>query len=70
MILVPADIPDTAPTLPTYAIVVTLLLQLPPVIGSARIMVEPTQTFELPNIVPATGRGLTVITTVATLSGK
>ena len=49
MIHVPAETPVTTPVdKPTVAIAVLLLLQLPPVVESAKVIVEPSQTLAEP----------------------
>lgn len=57
----PAAAPVTTPDVPTDAIETLLLLQAPPDVASARVIVEPTHTLVVPVIVPDTGNGLTVI---------
>ena len=59
---VPADIPVTIPVEPIVAIVVALLLHVPPP-TSANGVVYPTQTTGIPVI--ARGNGFTVTTAVA-----
>jgi hypothetical protein len=55
----PVTIPDEAPTV---VIVKLLLLQLPPVVASFKVIVEPWQKAMLPVI--AAGKGLTVMVRV------
>jgi hypothetical protein len=62
IVTVPADTPTT-PTLVTIAIAVSLLLHVPPVTESVRMVIEPTQTESAPKIGP--GDRVTVIITVA-----
>ena len=52
------------PVEPTVATDVLVLLHVPPVAVSARVMVDPTHTFEGPVIAGTTGNGLTVTTAV------
>ena len=44
MFAIPADSPVTIPVDPTDAMDVLLLLQLPPVVSSTSVFVNPTQT--------------------------
>ena len=46
----PALTPDTMPVEPTVAIAVLLLLQVPPDVASANVVVELTHTFSVPVI--------------------
>lgn len=63
MVVTPAPTPVTTPVdEPMVATEVLLLLQVPPGVTSARVMVEPAQTAEGPVIVA--GNGLTVSTAV------
>jgi hypothetical protein len=48
----PLPIPVTIPVLPTVAISVLLLVQLPPVVALARVVDAPMHNSELPTIVP------------------
>jgi hypothetical protein len=66
MVVLPTNIPDTTPAPLIVAIDVLLLLQTPPGAPSVNVVVEPTHTLVAPTIVPATGKGLTVIGSVAT----
>ena len=60
MIAVPPDMPVTTPEpLPTVAIVVLLLVHVPPPVASLNVVVKPTHTDVIPVIVA--GRGFTVI---------
>lgn len=65
MTVVPAIIPVTTPEVFTVAILVAVLLQLPPVAGSVKFILAPAQTVCGPVITPATGSGFTVTTAVA-----
>ena len=47
----------------TVAIVLSLLVQLPPVAASRRVPVKPVHIVVVPLMLPADGAGLTVITT-------
>jgi hypothetical protein len=61
MVAVPMDMPVTIPVEdPMVATPGALLLQLPPAVASARVVVEPTQVFSVPVI------GAGVATTVTT----
>ena len=51
---------------PTVAMLLAVLLHIPPVAVSVRPIVLPMHITEGPVMAPAAGRGLTVITTVAT----
>jgi hypothetical protein len=64
MVAVPAAIPVTSPPGVTDTLVL-LLLQVPPVMASVSVVVEPTQTPGAPAIVPASGVALMVIFFVA-----
>ena len=57
----PVTIPDDVPTV---AIPVLLLLHVPPLVASLRVVVKPMQTVAVP--LTDAGNGLTVTTTVAT----
>ena len=48
---------------PTVAIGVALLVQVPPAVASVRVVVAPTQTIAVPNIVA----GIGLIVTIAVL---
>jgi len=61
---VPAATPDTIPVEPTVATDVLLLLHVPPVAVSARVIVDPTQTLDDPVIAGTVGNGLTVTAAV------
>jgi len=64
IVAVPAEAPDTTPVAePTPATTVLLLLHVPPVVASAKVIAEPTQMLVRPVI--AEGKGLTVTTRVA-----
>ena len=65
MVTLPADTPVTTPLLFTVAIAVLLLLQVPPDVTSANVMVELTQTLDEPVIAATTGNAFTVIDFVA-----
>ena len=59
MVTMPAAIPVTKPVLePIVAVVIPLLVQLPPVVGSLNVVVNPTHTLLAP--VLAAGFALTV----------
>src|ERR1043165_2201601 len=62
MVEVPKAIPLTTPVLLTVATVTLLLLQIPPSVGSLRVVVDPSQTLATPDIAP--GTVLTVTTVV------
>ena len=53
MVTVPPETPVTTPVLPTVASKVLLLLQLPPVTVSLKLIVAPLHTVGPPLIVPA-----------------
>ena len=60
MVGVPAEIPVTKPVpVPIVAREVLLLLHVPPIVTSDKVVVEPTHTFIVPVI--AAGTGLTVM---------
>ena len=60
----PAVSPLTRPVVnPTAAVVMALLLQLPPAVGSVRLTVDPIHTADAPLIAP--GCGLTLMPLVA-----
>ena len=68
IVLLPLVIPVTVPELFTVAMEDTLLLQVPPLmppLDDNVIAVPPTHNDAAPEIVPATGSGLTVIVEVA-----
>jgi hypothetical protein len=56
MVSTPAAIPVTIPEVLTVASVVLLLVQVPPAVVSASVMVLPAQTDEGPVIAPVTGK--------------
>ena len=58
----PSDNADTLPEPSTVATVVLLLFHVPPVDASVRDTIEPKHALLDPRIVPADGKGLTVIT--------
>ena len=62
MVTVPAVTPRTVPVALTVAIVVLLLLHVPPVTPSTKVDEEPGHTLVTPDIVPADG---VVFTTTA-----
>ena len=63
MVTAPPAMPVTVPVVePTVAIVALLLLHVPPVFGSLKVVVRPTQVLAVPVI--AEGTGVTVITLV------
>lgn len=64
IVAVPAATPVTIPEVPTVAIDVLLLLQVPPVVASVRLAVEPIQYTDVVPPIGA-GSGLMVITLVA-----
>ena len=66
MVAVPAAIPVTAPVLPTVAIPVAPLPQVPPVTPSDRVTTVDWHKANVPVIVPAGGKPFTVTTAVAT----
>jgi hypothetical protein len=51
MVTTPVAIPVTTPVLPTVAIAVSLLLHVPPLVVSERVVTEPVQTVNVPVIV-------------------
>src|SRR6201994_4239 len=63
MVAVPADTPPTVPPL-TVATPVAVLLHVPPVATSTRVVADPTHTVVVPVMDPATGDGLIVTTCV------
>jgi hypothetical protein len=64
---VPADTPRISPPVPADAVDAALLLHMPPVVASARVMVLPTHTLEGPVI--GAGRSFTLIVNGAPSSG-
>jgi hypothetical protein len=65
MAVVPAATPITMPDVPTVATVVFDDDQTPPTLVLLNVRILPTHTDGVPVIVPATGKGLTVISVVA-----
>ena len=65
MVVVPAESPVITPVLPAVATLVLLLLHVPPLVRSDKVIVAVGQTTDGPVIVPADGVVLTVTTTVA-----
>lgn len=63
IVTLPVDIPVTAPELVTRALVVSLLLHVPPVALFERVVVPPTHRLNIPVITP--GAGFTVNVVVA-----
>ena len=63
--VVPADRPFTLPDASTVANAGAVLLQVPPVAPSVNPVVLPTHSDDAPDIVPASGKGLTVNACVA-----
>ena len=61
MVTTPAATPVTTPPL-TVAVAVDELLQAPPEVVSASVIVEPINTAELPEIAPTAGVAVTVMT--------
>ena len=57
----PVLIPLTTPAVLTPAIKLLELCQLPPVMVSVRVIVDPTQTLDEPEMLPANGSEFTVI---------
>ncbi len=62
MVAVPADTPDTTPPVPAVAIEVLLLLQVPPDVVLARVVLRPVHMVAVPVI--EAGSGFTVAVTV------
>ena len=67
MVAVPLDTPRTDPVVLTVAMVVAVLLQVPPVAVSVSVMLVPTQTEADPTIVPGESVGSIVIILLAEL---
>lgn len=67
MVVVPAAIPVTTPEVFTIAMLVAVLLHVPPAVpvGSLSVMVAAGQTNNTPDMAPATGVGFTVTGIVA-----
>ena len=65
IVAVPVAIPVTVPVALIDAMAALLLLQVPPVVASVRVVFAPVHTVVAPLMVPALGAGLTVITLVA-----
>jgi hypothetical protein len=63
---IPSDTPVTTPVVLTVARVL-VVLHVPPDAVSASVVVRPRQTALTPVMVPANGKGLTVIMCIATL---
>jgi hypothetical protein len=64
MVAAPGDAPVTMPdVVPTVAVVLLLLLHMPPIVASLRVAVVPEHTVGEP--VMATGTGFTVMGLVA-----
>ena len=62
MVTVPADTPVTTPVPePTVALLVLLLLQVPPVVASVNAVVKPAHTLVVPVIEAGNGFTVTVI---------
>ena len=57
--------PVTTPVVFTVAIPGAVLLHMPPVAGSVKLILVPGQTVDIPVITPDTGPGFTVTTAVA-----
>ena len=65
MVVVPSDKAVTLPDASTEATDEAVLLQVPPVAPSVKPIVEPLHIEPVPDIVPASGNGLTVNVCVA-----
>ena len=65
MVAVPAALPRTTPVELTEAIALLLLLQVPPDVASANVVVAPTQTVVVPVIGDTVAPVLTVTIAVA-----
>lgn len=65
MVAVPVAIPLTVPVVLTEAIAALLLLQVPPAVASASVIVAPVQTEVAPVIAATAGNGFTVTVAVA-----
>jgi hypothetical protein len=65
IVAVPVATPVTIPVLPAVAIVVVPLLHVPPVAVLVKVVPEATQSDDVPEMVPASGIGLTVTMLVA-----
>ena len=61
MIDVPAVTPETSPIASTVAIDVALLLHVPPVDDSDKVVILPAQTVGVPDIVAGTALTVTVM---------
>ncbi len=69
MVAVPAETPLTTPVeAPTVATPVALLLQVPPEVELANVVVDPTQMEVVPVMAAKTGNGLTVMVITLLLS--
>jgi hypothetical protein len=65
MIAPPVFMPDTMPDIvPTVAIIGLLLLQVPPVVTSDNVVVDPTHKIVVPVIADGKGFTVTVIVTL------
>ena len=62
IVAVPTPVPNTLPAASTAAVVLSLLLHVPPEVASLRCVEPPTQVVVVPDI--ANGAGLTVIVRV------
>ena len=67
MVAVPMAPPVTIPDVFTVAIVMLLLLQVPPVTVGVNAVAEPEHTVDAPEMVPADGAPKTVTVTLAAL---
>ena len=65
MVADPAATPETTPEALTVATAVLLEDQVPPLVASLRVVVEPTQTLVVPVMAATVGSALTVTVVVA-----
>ena len=68
MVSVPFTTPVTTPVVFTVAIAGLLLDQVPPVVASVKVVVEPTQVEFTPEIAATTGAATTVILVVTAVA--
>ena len=65
IVVVPGATPETIPALmPTVAVEVLLLLQVPPTVASLNVVVKPAHTFDAPVIADGVGLTVTVVITL------
>ena len=60
IVSIPGDTPVTTPPTPIVALLIATLLHVPPP-ELVKVIIVPTHTDDKPDMIPATGKGLTVI---------